>query len=289
MVRTGGVVVADVIVESLEAAIRDGDPLADYFVSAGLAEMEAVRAAVERGVTDTAVAELVEDARQRIRCETERSPLAILRQCTEGCTACCHNIGADVTAPEVLAMAGYLSSRLGPGELEKLQDRLQQIVQRRGRMTASQRRETRMRCGLLGEDRRCIAYDARPLACTGALSFSRSACELALRRPEALSDCVPMDAEAKVWTMGISGGLQRALSEAGLDGNLYELHSALLRALATPRAVARWAAGEDIFLGCECTDPHSWPRAGQQPTSGSCVGFVPEVDGLAAGMHKSLT
>jgi hypothetical protein len=63
--------------------------------------------------------------------------------------------------------------------------------------------------------------------------------------------------------MGVSGGLQRTLVAAGLDGNLYELSSAVLCALETPRAVARFLQGEDLFANCICTDAHSPPRGAE--------------------------
>jgi hypothetical protein len=127
-------------------------------------------------------------------------------------------------------------------------------------MSAAERSATRLRCGLLGDDGLCSVYEARPLVCAGVYSLSREACESAARQDDVAAQQVPLDRPAKAWTMGVSGGLQRALVEAGLDGNLYELKSIVLCALNTPDANRRWLAGEDIFANCVCTDAHSPPR-----------------------------
>ena len=49
---------------------------------------------------------------------------------------------------------------------------------------------------------------------------------------------------------GEQAGLCVGVGQSGLDGNTYELHSALLRAFDTPDAEERWARGEDVFAGC---------------------------------------
>lgn len=91
--------------------------------------------------------------------------------------------------------------------------------------------------------------------------MSRAACDLAAADPHGqAAQQVPFDPHTKTWTMGVSGGLQRALVDAGLDGNLYELSSIVLRALEVPDAARRWLRREDVFRGCVCTDAHSPPR-----------------------------
>jgi hypothetical protein len=45
-------------------------------------------------------------------------------------------------------------------------------------------------------------------------------------------------------------GLTTGLESAGLDGQVYELNSALSAALTTPDAAGRFARGEPVFTGC---------------------------------------
>jgi hypothetical protein len=130
-------------------------------------------------------------------------------------------------------------------------------------MDLAQRQKIRMACAFLDGDGLCSIYESRPLVCAGVFSLSQQACVDAYDAEQLDQQQVPLDQPAKLQTMGVSGGLQRALVEAGLDGNLYDLHSAAYRAVTTPNAAARYFAGEDIFAGCICTDAHSAPRKAQ--------------------------
>ncbi len=55
------------------------------------------------------------------------------------------------------------------------------------------------------------------------------------------------DRHEKTVAEGIEIGLIQALKSAGLDSNIYELNSALAKALETPDAADRWARGEKVF------------------------------------------
>jgi hypothetical protein len=57
-------------------------------------------------------------------------------------------------------------------------------------------------------------------------------------------------AHAERVTDGVLVGLRDGLREAGLDDGLYEMHSALARALDVPDAAERWARGEKLFATC---------------------------------------
>src|SRR5690606_33399307 len=145
-----------------------------------------------------------------------------------GCHACCHTVSADITPLEAIVAAEHLQQTCDAARLAPLRERLRENAKRRAGMSAAERAQIRLRCGLLGDDGLCQTYAARPLVCAGVFSRSRSACETAALSPNLAGQNVPLDRPAKAWTMGLSGGLQRALVEAGLDGNLYELNSAVL-------------------------------------------------------------
>ena len=59
------------------------------------------------------------------------------------------------------------------------------------------------------------------------------------------------DVHAKAVTSGAEDGLCQGLESAGLDGNVYELNSALVAALDTPVGAERWAEGEGVFEQCK--------------------------------------
>jgi hypothetical protein len=166
-----------------------------------------------------------------------------------------------VTPLEAIVVAEHLKEHCEEARLTIIRGRLRENATRRARMTAEERRQVRLRCGLLGDDGLCQAYVARPLVCAGVYSLSRDACEHAANSQNPAAQNIPLDRPAKAWTMGVSGGLQRALVAAGLDGNLYELNSSVLCAIETPDVATRWLRGEDVFADCVCTDAHSPPRA----------------------------
>ncbi len=58
-------------------------------------------------------------------------------------------------------------------------------------------------------------------------------------------------AHARVVAEGVEEGLVRALDMAGIDGNVYELNSAVAAALRTPEAARRWLDGEAGFADCQ--------------------------------------
>lgn len=225
----------------------------------------AVEAALHHGWASKVVESLSQEAHATLAAGVDQSALVVLRQCSAGCSACCHTVAVDVTPLEALVVADYVQRTMSPEQLDVVRERLRLNAQRRAAMTADERSTVRMRCGLLGDDGLCQAYAARPLVCAGVYSLSRVACEAAASGDDLTAGQVPLDRPAKAWTMGVSGGLQRALVEAGLDGNLYELNSIVLCAIETTHAAARWLAKEDIFAQCICTDAHSWPRKAAAP------------------------
>jgi Fe-S-cluster containining protein len=245
----------------LAQAIQQGGPLAKLFHDAARQERQAVKALLEGQWVQALLPELRTDAAERVATGVGQSPLKVLHACEPGCSACCRNVAVDVTPLEAFVVADYLRANLDATQREAVTARLAVNAQARSQMSANELRRVRLTCAFLNEQGRCSVYAARPLACAGAFSMSRQACHLAAEHPASpAAQQVPFDPYTKTWTMGVSGGLQRALVEAGLDGNLYELSSAVLRALETPDAVERWLRREDVFHGCTCTDAHSPPR-----------------------------
>ena len=241
----------------------------DLLVRAALEQLEAMRRILRQQPTEQALPALVADARGRLLHHVGQSPQAMLRECGAGCCACCYTATADVMPLEAIVTARFLRRYHPRPPLATIITRLSEVVRHRRGLPA-RKQHVRLRCALLNKDNRCSAYQARPLACTGFFSFSREACETALRRQGDTDGQVPLDLPAKVWAMGVSAALQRAFSGAGLDSNLYELNSAVLQALECPDALRRWLRGEDVFRDCLCTDAHSPPRTLQ-----ATVGAVP--------------
>jgi hypothetical protein len=245
--------------QPLLQSLQSPGALRKLLLQAAGEEQAAAKRLLRRPAVRRVTRRLVDDARQRVQRGTDTSPLAVLRQCGAGCSSCCWTPVIDVTPLEAIVVATYLQHSLPEERLEELREQIAANAKIRLKMTPEQQAGVRIRCALLGPDGLCSVYASRPLVCAGVFSLSRTACETASRGEDGHTD-VPLDQPAKAWTMGVSGGLQRALVEAGLDGNLYELHGAVLCVLDTPAAAAKWLRGEDVFADCLCTDPHSPPR-----------------------------
>ncbi|MBW3596145.1 MAG: YkgJ family cysteine cluster protein [Planctomycetes bacterium] len=244
--------------------LRQDGLLAKLFHQAAHEQRAAIKAILRGRGAERLIGALRNDAAARVEAKTAQSPLQVLHQCAPGCNACCRTVAVDVTPLEALAIADYLRANYEESRLEAVAQRLRSNAEARRRMTAEQLRQVRLNCAFLDDEGKCGVYQARPLACAGAFSMSRKACEIAAESA-ANTQAIPFDPHAKTWTMGVSGGLQRALVEAGVDGNLYELSSIVLRALEVPNAARLWLRREDVFRPCICTDPHSPPRA-QMPS-----------------------
>lgn len=104
-------------------------------------------------------------------------------------------------------------------------------------------------CALQGEDCVCLTFGARPLRCR-PLHATMVMQRLGLGRWDAWDD-LAWTAHARVVAEGVEEGLVRALDMAGIDGNVYELNSAVGAALRTPEAARRWLDGEAVFADCQ--------------------------------------
>ena len=98
-------------------------------------------------------------------------------------------------------------------------------------------------CPLRCPDGKCAAAGVHPVVCCGR----------GTQTPGKNGDSLPVLAEEFGATLGCGmvQGVSQALAEAGLDGHVYELNSALAAALETPDAADRWAKNEPVFAGCK--------------------------------------
>ena len=99
---------------------------------------------------------------------------------------------------------------------------------------------------LLDKNGSCTVYGVRPIACRAWYSLSADACDDCYLADH-ICNKIPLDDHAYQIGQGVRSGLARSLNDQGLDGNVYQLNSALSTALDTPDAAERWARGEDVF------------------------------------------
>ncbi len=104
---------------------------------------------------------------------------------------------------------------------------------------------------LMGEKLRWWAHATAETVTGTKLRAPRSA-ETAVELVREIHDGAQqaMDAHAYEIGQGVRSGLSRGIEAAGLDGNFYELNSALVVVLDKSDAADCWARGEDVFEHC---------------------------------------
>jgi Fe-S-cluster containining protein len=178
----------------------------------------------------------------------EASPARPSYECGKGCSWCCHQ-QVRVSAPEAIGIAEGLREAYPPEWLATLRAIIAQRVERVAELATTRAYlEARLPCAFLAPDGGCAVYERRPLVCRGYHSLSRSACQE--KYVDLASPAPPIDSYAHMAANAVLYGVVAAVGAAGKDGRIYELHGAVLRALDTPDAGARWARGEEVFAGC---------------------------------------
>ncbi|MDX2200198.1 MAG: YkgJ family cysteine cluster protein [Phycisphaerae bacterium] len=208
-------------------------------------QREVTRRALSTRPRGLPVLQIAPDAAQRADAAIDASPDRARQACRAGCSACCH-LAVAITIPEAIWIATRLRSERTPQHFDGAVARIADHARRVGALTIEARARARVPCALLGDDGACTIHPFRPLGCRGYTSFSKELCDAALAADEPGHDG-PLDATAWAAAGAIGDGLKAALREADLDDQHYEFHSALLRAIETPDAEARWSRGEDVF------------------------------------------
>jgi hypothetical protein len=186
--------------------------------------------------------------------------------CQAGCAHCCHQ-AVGVSAPELFAIHAHLRATRTPAELDGTARRIRDADDKTRGMTAAERLSPALPCPFLVEER-CSIYEVRPLACRGTNSLDATACERALRDPEAraafLAGSFPLPCflEPIRAFHAVAAGLQIALDELhGLQVLPLELTAAMRILLDNPEtAPQQWLSGKDPFQPAQGGDNSQDPR-----------------------------
>ena len=175
------------------------------------------------------------------------SPARAEHECASGCSWCCHQ-AIRITAVEAIAIAEALREAYPSDWLAAIRRVLEvRAASAAGFADTRAYRAAGLPCAFLGPEGQCAVYAWRPLVCRSYHSLSRAACQeqyVDLRAP-----APPIDAYTHLSGNAVLHGVALAVDAAGRDGELYELHSAVLRALDTTDARGRWGRGERLFRG----------------------------------------
>ena len=158
-------------------------------------------------------------------------------ECNKGCCYCCKAY-VSALAPDVIAVASAVSKR-GRAEIDRV---IGAEAVTHGQ-DLDRRMATRDPCALLNADA-CGVYAKRPIPCRAYNSRSAEACRIFY---EGGPDDIPALETPKALRAVVQQAMFVALRNLGLADISYELNHAVVVALTTENAEARWLAGEDIF------------------------------------------
>ena len=175
--------------------------------------------------------------------------------CRSGCTHCCM-LPVAASAPEVLAIAGFVRERFDEGRRAALARRVEAHIAATDGMDMSRRDRVRLDCAFL-EAGRCSVYEVRPIACRGVSSYSVEDCREDREHP---GTGVEMHANGlrELVFGAIREGLAVACKSASVEHRLLELARAYRIAAADPTLAETWrgrpaafeaATGESVFPG----------------------------------------
>lgn len=145
-----------------------------------------------------------------------------------------------VTAPEVIEIVSSLRRNQPAGEVERIRNLAAQNARRAEALDSSAYSQAQIRCPLLCAGGDCCVSEVKPIHCWGRCADGSRDC--------GTHRSVVNDLQENIQSVG--AGMSQGLQKAGLDGNLYELNSALATAMDTPDLASRWGRGDNIFADC---------------------------------------
>lgn len=103
-------------------------------------------------------------------------------ECAQGCNFCCYS-SVTITNTELSELAAYIRANFGKKQMDALKAKLTATKKKYQELTKEERIMSRDLCAL-NVDGSCQAYEARPLFCRSAMSYSKEVCGLAHEDPD---------------------------------------------------------------------------------------------------------
>lgn len=166
--------------------------------------------------------------------------------CARGCSYCCH-LRVEIRPHEAFALAHHVRTKFDAARRARVLARLEENLQRIALLAPQQHIRAGIPCALL-ENGMCSVYDARPAACRKYYSVSVKTCRDAFADTSAPLTGELEDEELRFAGNAVALGYAKGLEDTGRDIALYELHYALSKALAEPKAEPRYRRGKRPFV-----------------------------------------
>lgn len=164
--------------------------------------------------------------------------------CKPGCDYCCH-YRVRATAPEVLLIAQHIQT-WPEAKRTALLSRLEKHYSTVIGLSVEQHFSTNIPCPLL-ENHQCSVYALRPVACRGHHELtSVQSCKATFDHPS-FAETGHFSVAIKGFAESAVFGLHHGMKDQAMDGDLYELGTALREALTNPASPKRMRKGSNAF------------------------------------------
>jgi len=165
--------------------------------------------------------------------------------CSAGCFYCCH-IKVDAHAHEIIFLLEQIYRTLNKTQIENLLARCENHSKRLELQSLEEQLGSNNPCPLLIEGK-CQVYSGRPLSCRNYHAQDIKPCIKGYEDPsnfeiEGTENKLLQGMGASVWI-----AVKTAYSEAGYDGNTYDLGLALYEGLTNPKCAKRWRDKKAAF------------------------------------------
>lgn len=167
--------------------------------------------------------------------------------CQAGCWYCCY-YKVDVRAEEVLLIADYVRVKFSPDRLKQLKDDVAANAQTMRGLSDTEQLQANLKCVFL-TDGKCSVYDVRPSHCKIFHARDLAGCKKSYEEPTNLN--IPNSFIPELFHAGEAHlkGFRQAVSDSDYDCSVYELNSALEKALADSTPGRRYAKRKKAFVG----------------------------------------
>lgn len=190
--------------------------------------------------------------------------------CEAGCSHCCYQYDVGVTPFEILCIAAFILDTYDDAKLKELLKRIKATEENKRSLPLEDWGYGKFPCPLLVNEQ-CSVYETRPLVCRAMNSYDNDRCRQNHETPRNDSS-VPMYGHQYEIAKFARAGIQRGLTDVGLQQEILELAPALRIALTTKSALLRWLAGERIFEEAVSRLP---PRSGKTSHAEPAADVVP--------------
>ncbi len=175
------------------------------------------------------------------RCRTERKKV----ECRKGCSWCCYQ-AVFVSGGEILYLGNYLLEHMDKRTEREITEKARQKSQRTAKMKIPELLRHRSSCPLL-QEKCCVVYQARPLACRIYLSSSEHSCYQQYQHPSGTGTFARLYAFPLKAGRMMGEGINARLREEGIINTEWLLESMLTDVLTNPAIIPAWISGKEVF------------------------------------------